>query len=851
MNWKNLKIQNKLLLGFTPVILVLLIIGGLGYFNISAIKGGMTEVGKAASVADASMEMSLALTNDRLMLMEILTAQDKPELDAMWQEREEFDAAFDVYSTAVLKGGETEMGTIYQVEDEGLAKLVNELAKRHDAEFSPQMQDVYRNMLSKFTAEAEEEVGMKAMEDTFEEMHSDLEKLEESVDRLVDRGIKAGASASAMLDKESKWKDLSMEIALAISDARLVVEEFVQTMDTKMHPELSEKFAGDVDKASSWLNGMVRGGSDKEMGKINALTDNATKNVARKAYKDLTEHFAPAAMAVMKEHTKTLEIAKTLDDLDTSIDILGIAMTDKLAKVEEGAKDTIDAANNAANRTAAAATFQNIAGIIIGTIIAFFIAFFIARAIAVPIADIASIIQTVAREKDLTLAVPVLGGDEVGEMAGEFNTMMDELKESFVEVTRSSQQVTTGAAEVAKRASANKARAEHEVEQTSRAAQIIKEMAGTAGFVNQASTGQKNAAQTSTKTLEEMVVDMKGVAEAADAQNEEAREAGARVGEMGETGGKVAATAQEQGKMVVDVTASVNDIAKAVDDMNSAVARATEHGTASLEAAEEGSSSVAATVVGMKAISESSEQISEIIGVITDIAEQTNLLALNAAIEAARAGAHGKGFAVVADEVGKLAQRSSEAAKEITQLIKDSTSRVNEGTMLTDSSQQALTKIDESGKVNMEAITEISNVSGLLAKSTGQVQGLMKELNALAENIGEMAGEQGVRRAAAMKAIDSLQQKSTDITGLIDKTNEDVENIEGAMKEILMRTQEMAVMTGEQAKRSQAIMEISSQSSEAAGQTAEGAGVVMNITDELQSQSQALNQQVDQFKVQA
>ena len=72
MNWKNLKIQNKLLLGFTPVILVLLIIGGLGYFNISAIRGGMTEVGKAASVADASMEMALALISGRQDLQDIL-----------------------------------------------------------------------------------------------------------------------------------------------------------------------------------------------------------------------------------------------------------------------------------------------------------------------------------------------------------------------------------------------------------------------------------------------------------------------------------------------------------------------------------------------------------------------------------------------------------------------------------------------------------------------------------------------------------------------------------------------------------------------------------------------------------
>jgi methyl-accepting chemotaxis protein len=109
----------------------------------------------------------------------------------------------------------------------------------------------------------------------------------------------------------------------------------------------------------------------------------------------------------------------------------------------------------------------------------------------------------------------------------------------------------------------------------------------------------------------------------------------------------------------------------------------------------------------MQRIENSSQQISNIIGVIDEIAFQTNLLALNAGVEAARAGEAGKGFAVVAQEVRELAQRSAQAAKEIKGLIRNSSTEVEGGVKLVRETGIALKTIsDQIAGINqhMEAI---------------------------------------------------------------------------------------------------------------------------------------------------
>ncbi|MDH5423898.1 MAG: methyl-accepting chemotaxis protein [Gammaproteobacteria bacterium] len=476
------------------------------------------------------------------------------------------------------------------------------------------------------------------------------------------------------------------------------------------------------------------------------------------------------------------------------------------------------------------------------------LSFIVIRGITRPVREMTETIRHINETRDLTLQVPVRSGDEIGQTSHALNSLLKNFREIIGSVVTTTKEVTSGADDVAQRAGANRQRAQGELERSRTSEKVITDMGNTATLVSQAVAGQATAAETSQKTIEGLLEKMQNVEKAAKDQDNEVTTALHTVGTMGETGAKVVDNARNQGVMVVRVTSSINEMAEAVDEMRGAVIKASEYGNAALIAAEEGRTSVEASVQGMRKIAESSDQISEIIGVITEIAEQTNLLALNAAVEAARAGAHGKGFAVVADEVGKLAQRSSEAAKEITQLIKDSSSNVIEGVKLSDQSQAALARIDEGGKLNIEAINAINAASSTLTMSTNDVQNLMQELNEMAQKIGLMANEQGQRRREAEEALNKLEEFAKLIVNLIIDSGRSVQDISQDMDGVVKRGVEMTQMTEMQAQRAKAIIKLSSESAQAATQTVEGAGTVVQVTESLKKQSDDLTAKISQFK---
>jgi methyl-accepting chemotaxis protein len=231
------------------------------------------------------------------------------------------------------------------------------------------------------------------------------------------------------------------------------------------------------------------------------------------------------------------------------------------------------------------------------------------------------------------------------------------------------------------------------------------------------------------------------------------------------TAGEVSASTTDLSQRTEEQAASLEETSAAMDKISVNVKKSAEDArhasqiaVTARDVADRSGAVVTQAVQAMAEIAESSRKISDIIGVIDEIARQTNLLALNAAVEAARAGEAGRGFAVVAAEVRNLAQRSSQAAKDITDLITSSTGQVQSGVELVNRAGASLTDIVDSIRKVVEIVSDISAASAEQSTGIDQINTAVAQMDELTQQNSALVEQ----NASSAKALEGQSHAMTE-----------------------------------------------------------------------------------------
>jgi methyl-accepting chemotaxis protein len=722
----QLRIGGRILAGFVLTIALIVLVAGFGIFELSSIGG---HIGRLTAVSE-SLDRTLQVGRDA---------------EVMRVGSLRYKAAHDPAAIAQF--------------NDAHKRIVDRLTDGAKATQSDERRRMYAT-----GAQAAE-----LAQQRFDEMAKVVDDFLQGQKALFTTGDELNAAAHRAIEaaENSKQQDAIMaarDLDIALNVMRVTNWRFQATGDQAG----IALFKSNVQKANAAIDQFEKVADESTRAHLGAL---------RASIKSYDENFTGISAAMLKaDDLFRKQVLPAINDLYN----MTVAAE---ASLRSDMEQTKEKADTGATLGIVLSLLLSVAAIVTGMALAYFIG----RGISRPLTALTEGMHELAAGK-FDIVLPGLGRpDEIGEIAGAIETFK----------VKAAEKANQEADEILRR---QKAEAEAQAAAAAERAKVAEEHAKAEAEAQAAIAAERaKAAEQHAKAAEEQGRAMRGLAEGldrlaqgdltfrlsegfTDAYKQIKDDFNLAIGRLQETVTSITRSTRDVSGAAAEISSSTSDLSQrteeqaasleetsaAMEEMSATVKKNAENAQAANQSAAgtrdvagHGGQVVAKAVDAMARIEESSRKISDIIGVIDEIARQTNLLALNAAVEAARAGEAGRGFAVVASEVRSLAQRSSQAAKDIKGLITNSNSQVKDGVDLVNKAGTALNEIVESAKKVADIIADIATASAEQAAGIEQVNRALTQMDEVTQQNSALVEE----NAATAKTLEQqARAMSTEIS---------------------------------------------------------------------------------------